>query len=144
MCCCCKLMGHARALRARVIAGQTGIAVPLKLLSGNNSKPQEANSRGGCSFLCYNLGILHQILPWNLRIAGKFCPHQLPPFQMSHVPTPPPPLPRSSTPRHTDSPIPLLCSLSLCTKRSTLSARSLSHSVLSAPQPLQAPAQAPA
>ena len=39
-----------------------------------------------CLFLCHNLGILHQILLWNLRIGAKFSGHQISPFQISHIP----------------------------------------------------------
>ena len=64
----------------------TGIQKP----PGNNSKHQEANSRGVCLFLCHNLEILYQILPWNLRIGAKVCPHQIPSFQILHIPNLPP------------------------------------------------------
>ena len=43
------------------------------------------------SLLCHNLGIVHQISQWYLTIGANFSPHQILPFQISHVPTPPPP-----------------------------------------------------
>ena len=62
----------------------------IKKPPGNNSKHQEANRSGVCLLLCNNLGILNQILPWNLRIGAKFCLQQISPFQISHVPNAPP------------------------------------------------------
>ena len=37
-------------------------------------------------FLCRNLGIGTKLSQWHSKIGAKFSLHQLPPFQMSHVP----------------------------------------------------------
>ena len=49
--------------------------------------------RGLCLFLSHNPGTLYRMSQRYLRIGGKCSPHQISPFQMSHVPNPTPPPP---------------------------------------------------
>ena len=50
-------------------------------------------------FLWHRLGILYQILHWYFKIGGKFSPHQISPFLISHVP---------------NFPFPGICKLDFC------------------------------
>ena len=60
------------------------MAASIQKPPGNNSKHQEANSRSVCVFLCHNLGILYQILPWYVGIGAKFYLHHFPIPNIAH------------------------------------------------------------
>ena len=69
---------------------------PTKCPTGNDHHHSQAPSI--CLLLCRDLGILYHILQWYCSIGAKSSPHQISPFQMSHLPNPPPPPPSASAP----------------------------------------------